>query len=195
MKAKLVVGLGNPGPRYKETRHNLGFMVVDKLAEETRSGFRPGPGKSMVAEVEGAAFPYVLAKPETYMNSSGDAVRVLAERYIGSDVERLLVVHDDLDLDMGTLKLVRHGGSGGHRGVASVIEKLQTEMFPRLKMGIGRAERGEDPEEFVLSRFYPGQRGLAARQVDLGAEAVIIWLKEGLENAMNLVNSPSWAHF
>lgn len=195
MNARLVVGLGNPGPRYRETRHNLGFMVVDKLAGEARLKFRPGPGEAVVAEVAQTAVPYVLAKPETYMNRSGDAVRVLAERFIGSEVERLLVIHDDLDIEMGSVRMVRNGGSGGHRGVASVIESLNTDQFPRLKMGIGRPERGEAPEEFVLSPFYTGQRALAARQVALGAEAVIIWVKEGLENAMNLVNSPAWAQF
>lgn len=188
-----MVGLGNPGPRYRETRHNLGYMVVDRLAKEAGLKFRPGPGEALVADAAGTPAPCVLAKPTTFMNLSGDAVRVLAGRYIGSDTKRLLVVHDDLDLMMGSIKLVRSGGSGGHRGVASVIAGLDTDRFPRLKMGIGRPERGETSEEYVLGKFYPGQKGRLPEYIGLGAEAVIIWLKEGLENAMNLVNSPSWA--
>lgn len=188
-----MVGLGNPGPRYENTRHNLGFMVVDRLAHEAGAGFKAGPGGSLVAEITVAGGPLLLAKPQTFMNASGRAVSVLVGRYLDSDADGLLVIHDDLALEWGRIRLVRGGGPGGHRGVTSVIGALGHDAFPRLKIGIGRPERGEDPERYVLDGFYPGQRSGLARQIGLGAEAAVIWAIEGLEKAMNLVNSPTWA--
>lgn len=181
---KLVVGLGNPGPRYRGTRHNLGFRVVEELAGQEGWRFRSRPwwrwARGRLAGTE-----VVLAQPLTFMNDSGRAVGGLAES-LGVAGEDLLVVCDDLALPLGRIRLRRRGSSGGHQGLASVVRALGTEEFPRLRLGIGAA-RG-DPVEFVLGEFAAGERERVEEAVREAVEAVRSWATQGIEEAMNRFN-------
>lgn len=183
---KLVVGLGNPGTRYRLTRHNLGFMVVDALADRWRVTVG---GKRHGAELGTAQFAserVLLAKPQTYMNASGEAVGKLRRlhRLEPSDV---LAIYDDLDLPLGRVRLRGEGGAGGHNGVASLIGVLG-KGFPRLRIGIGRPPGGADPVEFVLESFTAAERDTVDDAVGRATLGVESWLQEGLERTMNSLN-------
>ncbi len=193
---KLIVGLGNPGGEYAQTRHNIGFFVIDKLAKELATGEvrwqADHDHKSQVVTMSGV----ILVKPQTFMNSSGVAVAGLAKYYkiIPSDI---IVVHDDLDLPVGKIRLRSRGGSGGHNGVQSVLDALKSDMFVRVKLGIGRSKEvasGKQPEKlrrhqavinFVLSKFRRSEAGEMRKLVDHGARAVRMILTEGLDKATN----------
>ncbi len=180
----LLVGLGNPGPSYARTRHNLGWMVVEALAEDQGLSFKEVPAlKSLVAEG-----PQVrLLKPLTYMNLSGVAVALALERW-AIPLEHLLVIHDDLDLPLGRLKFAPKGGAGGHRGVLSIIGALGTQEFPRLKLGIGRPPAGISVPDYVLSEFEPSEWPVAEKVIETAVEALEVLLSKGLEKAMSLYN-------
>ncbi len=188
MPTKTFIGLGNPGPGYSDTRHNIGFMVVDRLAamlelEINRHGFS---GLWNVVRIgEDKVF---LLKPQTYMNRSGESVRKFLNYYKIPHTD-IVVIHDDLDLVLGRIKLVKKGGSGGHRGVKSIIEALGTENFPRMKIGIGRPRYNEDIEKFVLTSFYPDERNAVAKVIDVAADGLLMVVKKGLDRAMNVINS------
>jgi len=185
---KLVAGLGNPGPRYAESRHNVGFAVVDELArrwqlgdgryEESFSG-RLWPGECAGQRV-------LLLQPQTYMNLSGQSVAAVW-RYYRLEPADLLVVVDDLDLPLGRLRLRAGGSAGGHRGMTSVIAHVGTEQFPRLRIGIGKVDRTATVE-YVLARFADHERAAAQAAVRRAADAVECWLTRGLEAAMNEFN-------
>ena len=180
----LVVGLGNPGPQYAWTRHNLGFMVAAALAEEwgialSRSTLDAAWGQGRVG-----GETVVLAQPTTYMNLSGRAVsRLLA--YFKFTPAALVVIHDDLDVPPGRLKIVERGGPGGHRGVLSIINALDTEEFLRVKLGLGRPPEGIPGENFVLSHFTREEEETVAALVERGAQAVDCLVREGLQAAQN----------
>jgi PTH1 family peptidyl-tRNA hydrolase len=181
---RLVVGLGNPGPQYAWTRHNLGFMVVAALAEEwriplTRSTLDAAWGQGRVG-----GETVVLAQPATFMNLSGRAVSRLLT-YFRLNPDSLVVIHDDLDVPPGRLKIVERGGPGGHRGVLSIINALDTEEFIRVKLGIGRPPREMPGENFVLSHFAREEEEAAAGLVERGAQAVDCLIREGLHAAQN----------
>ena len=186
----LVVGLGNPGRRYRETRHNVGFMVVETLRERAGGPDEREAGHSALwrTEVEGRGI--VLARPLVFMNLSGAAVRALAEKQ-GAAPEEVLVVCDDFHLDFGALRLRRGGSHGGHNGMRSIIAALGTQEFPRLRIGIGAAPAGQDPAEFVLERFAPDERVRLGDVVTQAADCVETVLKAGLEAGMNRYNRPS----
>jgi PTH1 family peptidyl-tRNA hydrolase len=186
---RLVVGLGNPGPEYAETRHNVGFRVVELVAArhgialaERRFRGRFGTGRVRGVEV-------ALLEPETWMNLSGRSVIEAVRELPLEDVTRdLLVVYDDLDLPFGRLRIRPAGGAGGHKGLGDIQDRLRRNDFPRLRFGIGRPPPGDDPVDYVLSPFGPEAVGLAAR-LDAAADAVeAIWL-EGVEAAMNRFNA------
>ena len=182
----IVVGLGNPGRRYKGTRHNVGQEVVHHLAARLRVRLEDdGWARTGKGRVESAAV--LLAIPETYMNVVGQAVRDLLRRRRRSPQE-LLVVHDEMDLSLGHLRLRPGNGPGGHNGVRSIIEVLGTGTFPRLRLGIGRPPAGEDPAEFVLGRFTPEERRTIDEAVAVAADAVMIAATQGLAAAMNRYN-------
>jgi PTH1 family peptidyl-tRNA hydrolase len=182
----IVVGLGNPGRRYRGTRHNLGREVVARLAQDC--GVRlEDEGFVRTARVNRSGLSLWLAVPETYMNVSGEAVRGLLRRRRRPPGD-LLVVHDDLDLPLGRLRLRPGNGAGGHNGIRSIIDALGTGMFPRLRVGIGRPPQGVDPAEFVLQPFAPPERGTIDQAVLRAAEAVTVAAREGLEAAMNRYN-------
>lgn len=182
----IVVGLGNPGRRYKGTRHNVGQEVVHHLAARLRVRLEDdGWARTGKGRVDSAAV--LLAIPETYMNVVGQSVRDLLRRRRRNPQE-LLVVHDEMDLPLGHLRLRPGNGPGGHNGVRSIIEELGTGMFPRLRLGIGRPPAGEDPAEFVLGRFTPEERRTIDESVALAADAVMIAATQGLAAAMNHYN-------
>lgn len=186
MPDKLILGLGNPGERYRRTRHNLGFRVVDELARRAGVGVERLECGALVGEGDGV----LLAKPQTYMNRSGHAARCLVERH-GFASSGLLVVYDDLALPLGRLRLRGKGGPGGHRGMESVLENLRTDEVPRLRLGIAPeagAPSGEEQVEFVLEPFAEDEREAAQEIVERGADACRAWLEESLETAMNRFN-------
>ena len=179
----VVVGLGNPGRRYRGTRHNLGREVVERLAAD--SGARlddDGWARTSRARIGDATA--ILAVPETFMNESGVAVHDLLRRRRRRPVD-LLVVHDDLDLPLGRLRLRPGDGSGGHNGLRSIIEQIGTGAFPRLRLGIGRPPSGVDPVDFVLGRFMPDERQVVDEAIARAVDAAVTVVHEGLEAAMN----------
>jgi len=184
----MIVGLGNPGPRYEGTRHNVGFTVVDRLAERAGTRWkRSWRSRSQVGQGRLAETDVLLVKPRVYMNRSGLSVVALARQ---RDVrqEELLVVLDDADLPLGRLRIRGSGSAGNHNGLKSVIAALRTEGFPRLRVGIGPRPPGADMSEFVLSRFTPEERGRMEEAIVQAAGAVLLILREGVGMAMNRVN-------
>ncbi|MFS8639461.1 MAG: aminoacyl-tRNA hydrolase [Symbiobacteriaceae bacterium] len=185
----LIVGLGNPGPQYDQTRHNVGFMVVDALARRIRvADWRRGFA-SLWLEADWRGERLTLLKPQTYMNRSGEAV-AQAVRALRMQPGQLLVIYDDLDLPLGHLRLRPRGGSGGHRGMLSVIEHLGTEDFPRLRIGIGRPPAGVDPADYVLAPFADAERSVVERAVQRAVEACLAVVAAGLQLAMSRYNGP-----
>jgi len=181
----LLVGLGNPGARYAQTRHNAGFLVVDELARAAGRRFARVECQAKVARAHFDGRGVLLAKPQTYMNASGVAVTDLLRRY-GMALDRLLVVADDLDLALGTIRIKQSGGSGGHHGLASIVTALGTKDFARLRLGVGRPD--VDTVEFVLDRFRGDERRRFLTTVARAAEAARVFMREGPEAAMNRFN-------
>jgi PTH1 family peptidyl-tRNA hydrolase len=181
---RLVVGLGNPGRRYRGTRHNVGFEVVERLARRWGTRFR-AEGLAEVAEASFAGTPVLLAKPLTYMNRSGAAVREIVSRWRLSPSD-VVVVYDDMDLPLGTLRVRARGSAGGHHGMASVLEALGTSEVARVRVGIGRPER--DAVDHVLSRFEADEQPKAEEAVERAADAVETLLLEGTAAAMDRFN-------
>lgn len=182
-----VVGLGNPGKQYENTRHNAGFLVVDLLADAFGISLQERKFRASWGTGNFKGQKLLLLKPLTFMNRSGEPVGEMA-RYFGFSPEQVLVVHDDLDLPLGRIRLAQRGGPGGHRGILSVIEHMGGQNFPRLKLGIGRPAHGEAVEAFVLDPPYPGDRQAFGSMLDRGAEAVRTVLSDGLAAAMNRYN-------
>ncbi|HTK65676.1 MAG TPA: aminoacyl-tRNA hydrolase [Pseudonocardia sp.] len=183
----LVVGLGNPGPKYADTRHNVGFAVVDRLAARAGERFKAHKASGNTSEVAEARLVgrrVVLAKPRSYMNVSGGPVAGVL-RYFGVPPTGLIVVHDDLDLDFGAIRLKRGGGEGGHNGLRSISQSLGTKDYLRVRFGIGRPPGRQDPADFVLRRFTSGERTEVDLAVELAADAVEALLTDTLEHAQN----------
>ncbi|MDQ0285326.1 PTH1 family peptidyl-tRNA hydrolase [Desulfofundulus luciae] len=185
----LVVGLGNPGPEYAGTRHNVGFMVVDRLARDLGITVDRVFLRALVGQGQVAGQSLVLAKPLTYMNRSGEAVAALLNWYRLTPAH-LLVVSDDLDLPTGRLRLRKSGGHGGHKGLRSIIELAGSREFPRLRVGIGRpAGPGHEVVDWVLGRFTEEESPLIEKAVADASKAVQVALTRGLDAAMNLFNA------
>ena len=186
----LIVGLGNPGSEYASHRHNVGFMVIDALAESHGLSFaRHKAAKARVAEGHIGARPVLLAKPQTYMNLSGKTVlRLHREREIPP--ECILVVCDDLDLPLGRLRIRPKGGSGGQKGLRSIIDLLDSQDFARLRVGIDRPAGSLDPAEYVLQPFAKEEKAVVTDALERAALAVETWLADGIVAAMDRFNSP-----
>ncbi len=182
----LIAGLGNPGRQYAATRHNIGYMVADELARQLPPGERRHRFDGEIIETSGPQGRVVLLKPETFMNLSGNAVSAAA-RWYRVPPERLLVIHDDLDLPFGQLRLRARGSSGGHNGLASVIARMGTGEIPRLRIGIGRPEHG-NTIPYVLSRFSSEEERALPDVIELAAEAARSWYEHGIDAAMNAFN-------
>lgn len=185
---RVVVGLGNPGRMYDGTRHNAGFQVLDVLAARYGVMLQERKFAAQWAEALVESRKVLFIKPTTYMNRSGEAVYAML-RYFRIPHTRMLVIHDDLDMPLGRVKIVRKGGAGGHRGVASIIERVGDGAFARLKLGIGRPRHGESIEAFVLSPPHDDERDRFEGMVSHGAEAARAVLERGLDAAMNLYNA------
>jgi PTH1 family peptidyl-tRNA hydrolase len=184
----LVVGLGNPGPQYAKTRHNVGFMVADLLA--TRMGAAFKVHKKSGAEIATGRLghqPVVLAKPRTYMNESGRQVGPLAKFYSVAPAD-VIVIHDELDIDFGQIRLKLGGGEGGHNGLRSVANALGTKNFQRVRIGIGRPPGRKDPAAFVLESFSVAERAQVPTICEMAADATELLIESGLEPAQNQVH-------
>ena len=181
----LVVGLGNPGPSYAGNRHNVGFMVLDLLAERTGDRFSAHKGRADVVEGRLAGQAAVLCKPKTYMNVSGGPVASLRD-WFKVPVERIVVVHDELDIGFGVLRLKRGGGDNGHNGLRSVTSAIGSKDYLRVRVGIGRPPGRQDPADFVLKDFAAAERKELGFHVDRAADAVEALLTGPLEAAQNV---------
>jgi PTH1 family peptidyl-tRNA hydrolase len=184
---RLVVGLGNPGPRYENTRHNIGFRVIDRLAERlgmsvTRSRFNALYDKGRLGGRE-----VILVKPQSFMNLSGGPVRSLAD-YFDIATEEILVVYDEIDLAYGRIKIVSKGGHGGHNGVRSLIDTLKDRNFGRVRMGVGRPDPRIEVSNWVLGKFSTEETKTLDSFIDRGEEAVTTILEQGLKMGMNAFN-------
>jgi PTH1 family peptidyl-tRNA hydrolase len=184
---KLVAGLGNPGKRYERTRHNLGFSVVDYIARQIDVRVTSKRGNSLIAESSWHGEKLVLAKPQAYMNRSGDSVKALMREF-GAGAEELIVVYDDLDLPFGRIRIRPSGSAGGHRGVASIIDSLAGAPFYRVRMGIGRPPDGVDPAEYVLEPFSPEEALQVGAIVERAAKAVLSLIEHGGPASMGHFN-------
>jgi len=186
----LVVGLGNRGKEYRDTRHNCGLLAVDELARKMDVPFcRLSSLEAEVAVGELDSRSVALVKPLTYMNLSGRAVAVLAKFYQLRGPAQIIIIHDDLDIPLGKIKIKSGGGSGGHKGVQSVIESLGTNEFLRIRLGIGLEERPIDVIDYVLTPFAPEEQDARQRVVAEAANAVQMIIQDGLEKTMNFFHS------
>jgi PTH1 family peptidyl-tRNA hydrolase len=185
----LIIGLGNPGREYRTSRHNIGFMLLDRLAERLGASFSRLESKALVTKAELNASRLVLAKPQTYMNLSGGAVSSLA-RFYKIDLSGLLVVCDDIDLPFGMLRLRPGGGSAGQKGMQSIIDSLGTQDFPRLRLGVSRPPGRMDAADYVLQNFSKEETSFLPAILDRGVEAVLTFAQSGLAEAMNRYNAP-----
>jgi PTH1 family peptidyl-tRNA hydrolase len=157
MTTFLVVGLGNPGTEYISTRHNIGFLVAERIADRFGIKFRIAPSNALIADMHDVDRRILIVKPQTFMNSSGRTVKMLRDCF-DVPVDRILIVHDDMDVPFGEVRLKEAGGSAGHKGLQSVIDELGTEDFKRLRLGIGRPPGKKDPSDFVLEPFKSGEK-------------------------------------
>ncbi|MBA7480600.1 Peptidyl-tRNA hydrolase [subsurface metagenome] len=188
---KLIVGLGNPGRIYAHNRHNVGFMCLNHFAKSQGIPFDKKQGKARTGTGEVAGSKLVVAKPQTYMNSSGQSVSRLVQKFNVS-LDNLLVIHDDLDLPLGKIRICQGSGSGGHKGIESIISCLDSQDFLRIRVGIGRPATSEISEAdiitYVLGDFNPDEKQIINQAIPKVSEAILYLLTEGLAVAMNKYN-------
>ncbi|MHC4880981.1 MAG: aminoacyl-tRNA hydrolase [Planctomycetota bacterium] len=184
---KLIAGLGNPGNEYGGTRHNVGFMVVDALAERFGATVRRKKFNALAEEIIVADTKVLLLKPQQYMNRSGHAVATAAGFYKLGPTD-VLVVTDDLALDVGRIRLRAKGSSGGHKGLKDIMARLASDNFPRLRVGIGNSGR-MDSADYVLSRFSADERAAIDKAVQTAVEAILCWFRDGIDMAMTRYNT------
>lgn len=183
----LIAGLGNPGREYRNTRHNIGFLVIDKLGEALGCKLTKVQNKAIIGIGKFQDFRVILVKPQTYMNLSGQAISALV-RFYKVDLSNFIVAHDDVDLPFGQIRMRPGGGSAGQKGVGSIIEKVGTQNFARLRMGIGRPPGQMDSAAYVLQDFSKSDQEFLPEFLDRGSEALKSFMVDGLDNAMNRFN-------
>ena len=183
-----IVGLGNPGLQYENTRHNVGFMTIDYLANKYNIDVRKLKFKSLYGQGEISGHKVMLIKPQTYMNNSGEAVRELRNFY-KFDIDKLIVIYDDIDIDFGTVRIRKKGSAGSHNGMKSIIYQIQDDKFPRIKVSIGKKPEKWDLANFVLSGFSKEEVSILEDEIRLAAKGIEIILKEDIDMAMNKCNS------
>lgn len=184
---KLIAGLGNPGARYANTRHNVGFMVLDRLAEKLNTSFDKKDGDALYAVGRYQGEKLLLLKPQSFMNLSGFPLVSLANFY-KVDYSDIMVIYDDLDLPPALVRLRASGSSGGHKGMLSIIEQTGKEQIARIKIGIGRSPY-PDAADYVLEAFNQEERVLFASAFDIAVQAALCWAEHGIYEAMNCYNS------
>lgn len=183
----IIVGLGNPGRKYTKTRHNVGFMVVNELVKKYGLKFKKD-NEYLIAEGRIGNKDVIIIKPSTYMNFSGVAVKKLMNKEIFNALPNsLIVVHDDLDLSLGKIKIKINGSSGGHRGVQSIIDSIGTKNFIRVKVGIGK-DSSQDATDYVLSPFTEAQKGIIKEKISDAVSSIVVIIDKGVEKAMNVYN-------
>ena len=189
----LIAGLGNPGLEYKKTRHNIGFQVINLLSRElgVRLNGRRFQSRNTRTKFQGKEV--ILLRPVTFMNKSGNSIRRCAKFY-NLDADHILIIHDDLDLPLGKIKIVKKGSAGGHKGVSSIIRHLGSLQFPRIKVGIGRSRYGEDVEDYVLSPFYSDEKEIIETIIRTAVRACELFVSKGVESAMNHINCKNLAN-
>ena len=183
----LIVGLGNPGKDYRETRHNIGFMTVDRIAERLGITFTRTQSKALITDGRYLENRIYLAKPQTFMNASGQAVSALIKFY-KIPLENFLVAYDDVDLPFETIRLKPSGGSAGHRGMKNIIQQLGTHEFPRLRLGVGRSYGSKQAADYVLKPFSKEESEFLSVNIDRAAEAALAYVTEGIHHAMTEFN-------
>jgi PTH1 family peptidyl-tRNA hydrolase len=183
----LIVGLGNPGREFKNTRHNIGFMLVDRLAQRMNVDFSRSQSKALVTDGRYQGYKILLAKPQTFMNKSGHPTRALLKFYKLS-LENFLVVYDDVDLPFETLRIKPSGSSGGHKGMESIIKQLGSSDFPRLRLGIGRPPGSQQAADYVLKPFKKQEVEFLENYLARAADAVQTFIDQGIEYTMNQYN-------
>lgn len=183
----IIVGLGNPSKTYSGTRHNVGFEVIDRLSREYNISVDMKKHKAVCGKGTIEGIKVILAKPQTFMNLSGESVRELMDYYKAEDHE-LIVIYDDISLDPGQLRIRMKGSAGGHNGIKNIIAHLGTQEFWRIKVGIGEKPKGWDLADYVLSRFQGEEKDAMEEAFDKAAEAVKVMITEGINEAMNKYN-------
>lgn len=186
-KTFLIVGLGNPGKDYRETRHNIGFMTVDRIAERLGSSFTRTQSKALITDGRYQGQRIYLAKPQTFMNASGQAVGALLKFY-KIPLKNLLVAYDDVDLPYETMRIKPSGGSAGHRGMKNIIQQLGTHEFPRLRLGVGRSYGSKQATDYVLKPFSKEESEFLSVYIDRAAEAALAYVTDGIQRAMTEYN-------
>jgi PTH1 family peptidyl-tRNA hydrolase len=184
----IIVGLGNPGLRYRSSRHNVGFRILDRLARASNIGLSQRRAKAVVGEGEVDGHRVVLAKPRTFMNRSGDAVTYLMDRFRAKP-QQILIVYDEMDLPPGRIRIRPGGSAAGHNGLKSIIGAVSTQQFPRLRVGIGKPGLGQDDISFVLGSFPIDENKLVTEATERAVEAALCVVHEGVDQAMNRYNS------
>lgn len=182
-----IIGLGNPGSKYAGTRHNIGFEFIDRLAQSMSVRLGPGKGPFQVGKSNYGGESVYLIKPTTYMNNSGDAVRQALNWY-KEDIDQCLICYDDIDLDIGTIRLRPGGSAGGHNGIKDIITKLGTDAFPRLRIGIGNNFSRGQQVQYVLSPFSDEERQVIDTVLDKAVDACFCFIRDGIDKAMNEYN-------
>lgn len=183
----LIVGLGNPGREYKDNRHNVGFMLIDRLSVRLNARLSRVQARALVGTVNYEGNKLIFAKPQTYMNLSGQSIQGLAHFY-KVPLENMLVAHDDLDLPFGAIRIRPGGGPGGQKGVASTIERMGSKDFRRLRIGIGRPPGRMDPAAYVIQDFPKSDQTMLSEILERAADATLTFVTEGLNAAMNKFN-------
>ncbi len=183
----LLVGLGNPGAKYENTRHNVGFMVIDEIARRQRVLLNKRKYDSLTGSTHISGSDIILMKPQTYMNLSGNAVKS-AVHSLKVDLDHMLILHDDIDLPLGRIKIKLGGGSAGHNGIRSIADVLSSSEFPRMRIGVGRPPEFTDPADYVLEDFCPQEIPILRDIVGGSADAAYAFIQMGLEKAMNRYN-------
>lgn len=182
----VIAGLGNPGKKYEKTRHNMGFLVIDKLAEKNDIKVNKIKHKSLVGDGFISDRKSLLVKPQTYMNLSGEALREVMD-YYNVDIEDLIVIYDDFDIEPGSIRIRKKGSAGSHNGMKSIIYQLQSQDFPRIRIGIGKSGSA-DWKDFVLGKLGKEEQKMIDDAVEKAADAVMCILEKGIDKAMNEYN-------
>ncbi len=185
---RVIFGLGNPGPEYRESRHNLGFRVVEDLSQKHKIGLNSYSHQALIGKGCIGKEVVILAKPLTFVNAAGESLYQIKQAY-RVNCEDIILISDDVDLDLGKLRIASKGGDGGHKGLRSVIRSLGTNLIPRLRIGIGRPNEEVNLKEYVLSGFNTGEKKVIEAVIDRASEAIETIISQGIDKAMSKYNS------